>query len=484
VGSEPRMEQSVYRFRSTLALLDNYHELENQEIYFASLPELNDPLEGFKDLFWKADVIAWRNFLRHYLLCLMRAVLVVLELGPDYRLTAEGLSILNTEEELPTAQRETFHAICAKFFGDGELADLPALLAARDSPIRRSELLSLLWPVHFRVLKLVFTTLSPSQPLHPIDEFFRARQEDQLRLRQSFAELNRLDKVHKDSGDITEQVASRVVSAITQTIFIREYTGASQAHGAAWNAIASSFPELYLNALEQLLYFDWYTACFVADPTQAAMWGNYGDGHRGVCLKFKTSSLASGKPTLALRHIVGLFGAASGISPVYDFRPLELHEVQYRDRYSEIDFFRSLGRLSHPQLAFWFTGANGAISATGLELLQETKDWRHAYWESFDNAITTKLTDWRHEREYRITLHSTTANLSDPGSRKLRYRFNDLEGIIFGMKTSTQDKLSIVRIIQDKCKQEGRKHFEIHQTYYSRRTGRIATTPWDLLKLG
>jgi hypothetical protein len=35
------------------------------------LPELNDPLEGFKDLFWKGDVIVWKNLLRHYLLCFM-----------------------------------------------------------------------------------------------------------------------------------------------------------------------------------------------------------------------------------------------------------------------------------------------------------------------------------------------------------------------------------------------------------------------------
>jgi hypothetical protein len=470
--------ESIYRFRPTKALLDGYHELERQEIYFASLAELNDPLEGFKDLFWKGDVIVWKNLLRHYLLCFIQAVRSTVDRGHDLELTAGALSVEMISDHLPPQVRSVFEAICTKFFGDVEVADLPALLAGRASPLRRTELLSLLWPLHSRVLKTVCTALSPEQPINDIDEFFRTRADAPLRLKQSFAALNQMDRTRADGPDITEQMTSKLVSAVTQTIFIREYNGASQSHGTTWNVIASSFPELYLNALERLLYFDWYTACFVADPTQAAMWGNYGDGHRGVCLKFKTSSLPSGQPSLTLRHIVG-----HEAKPLM-YRPLELHKVQYLDRYAEIDFFRSLGRLTHPQLAFWFAAADGTISTTGLDLMQETEEWRRGYWQDFHAAGTTKLLDWQHEKEYRVTLHSMIANLANPTSRKLSYRFDDLQGIVFGIKTSTEDKLSIVRIIQDKCKREGRKQFEIQQAYYSRRTGKIATTPWDLLKLG
>jgi len=65
------MEECIYRFRPTSALLGGFHELENQEIYFAPARQLNDPLEGYKDLFWRGDEIVWKNFLRHYILCLM-----------------------------------------------------------------------------------------------------------------------------------------------------------------------------------------------------------------------------------------------------------------------------------------------------------------------------------------------------------------------------------------------------------------------------
>jgi hypothetical protein len=44
------MPEHLCRFRPTV--LGKHQELENQEIYFSSLEGLNDPMEGFIDLFW------------------------------------------------------------------------------------------------------------------------------------------------------------------------------------------------------------------------------------------------------------------------------------------------------------------------------------------------------------------------------------------------------------------------------------------------
>jgi len=175
---------AIYRFRSAEALLDRFHELENQEIYFASPPELNDPLEGFKDLFWKGDVIVWTNLIRHYLLCLMQAILGTLEPGPAKEPTAKPPVVTVIPEDLQPEARKVFDALCTKFFEDAELRELPDLLAARSSPIRRNEFLSLLWPLHFRVLMLVCTTISPEQPLHQIDAQLRSRPQRPLRFKE------------------------------------------------------------------------------------------------------------------------------------------------------------------------------------------------------------------------------------------------------------------------------------------------------------
>ena len=120
------MAESIYRFRSTLALLDGFHELEKQEIYFAPPKQLNDPLEGYKDLFWKGDVIVWKNFLRHYVLCLMQAILRTLAHGDDYKVTEDTLPVGMIDDDLQPEIRKLYEAMCDKMFSDAELSSLPA----------------------------------------------------------------------------------------------------------------------------------------------------------------------------------------------------------------------------------------------------------------------------------------------------------------------------------------------------------------------
>jgi hypothetical protein len=64
----------------------------------------------------------------------------------------------------------------------------------------------------------------------------------------------------------------------------------------------------------------------------------------------------------------------------------------------------------------------------------------------------------------------------------MRYCFEDLKEIIFGIKTTAKDKKAIVRIIEAKCAETSRAEFEFRQAYYSRISGRIETTPWELVK--
>lgn len=68
--------QSFYRYRSVDTFLGERQELEQQQIYFASPEQLNEPIEGFKDLYWFGDEIVWRNLLKHYLLSLHRVYIV------------------------------------------------------------------------------------------------------------------------------------------------------------------------------------------------------------------------------------------------------------------------------------------------------------------------------------------------------------------------------------------------------------------------
>jgi len=55
------MISHLYRFRPVDAVLGEYEELAKQETYFAPPEKLNDPMEGYKDVFWSGDLIVWRN---------------------------------------------------------------------------------------------------------------------------------------------------------------------------------------------------------------------------------------------------------------------------------------------------------------------------------------------------------------------------------------------------------------------------------------
>ena len=473
---------SIYRFRSTSALLEGFQELEKQEIYFASPQALNDPMEGYKDLFWTGDAVAWTNFIRHYVLCLMQAILSALGNEQEEALGVSRAPVERIADDLHPAIRKIFDLACDRVFADEELARLPELLAGRITRIRRNELLTVLWLIHYRLFKLVCTSLQPHAPFHPLDAFFRGRADRPLRLKESFRALNEHDAKHPGKPDFVEVLTEQHKSMLEQTVFARDYNGLTDKDGPLWRIITSTYPEFYLSSLEDLLYTDWYTACFVADATQAAMWGHYADSHRGACLKFRTMTLPSGEAGLALRRLVARGMHQGKETFKYADVPQRLHPVQYETRFPEIDFFRSLGKLTPRQLDFWFRSPGGAQSATGADLLQGSEQWRKQYWDIFHKTVTTKLVDWSHEGEYRITLQSGLADLSEDASRKLKYRFEDLQGIVFGLKTSTQDKMAIARIVLEKCKQSGRTDFEFHQAYYSRRSGKVETTAWTLLK--
>jgi hypothetical protein len=94
------MSEHLYRFRPSV--LGEHQELKNQEIYFSSLDSLNDPMEGFMDLFWSGDKIVWRNLIKHYLLCLDRTCVQFMLVGHKTAIDLASIPVLETENDLPT----------------------------------------------------------------------------------------------------------------------------------------------------------------------------------------------------------------------------------------------------------------------------------------------------------------------------------------------------------------------------------------------
>lgn len=461
----------LYRFRSTRALLDDYNELEAEEIFFCSPDMLNDPMEGFKDIFWRGDYIVWRNFLRHYLLNLLQANLQVGRLGLDFKSDDCAVFVHMTDEDLPeTPTKAAYVNICQDFFQHPAVERLLIAFSSKNRIVRRHELLFYLGIFH----PLAISKIAAEMKKHDVEILKSNANLDSI-IDGMDRNVEKVLKAHDQSLRNLDEFYAICESNKNQIDLIHDFSNPISDNFRGAIFIARDFPSFYVNALERLLYPDWHVACFVADPTNTSMWGGYADSHKGVCLKFKTKIDAQGAPTLDLYRIVSWSGSKNqGSTQNYGFAAHKFNEVTYEKEFPEFDFFESMGALPMGKLKnFWFSGEKGERSSTAARLLAEDPNWREEYWDRFNDSFTIKTSEWRHEKEHRLILHSNLQRFDDPVSRKLKYRFEDLSGIVFGIKTTAQDKLRIMKIIEKKCNEVGRKDFEFYQASYSRRTKSI-----------
>jgi hypothetical protein len=477
-----------YRFRSLDNLLGKHAELENQEIFFASQRQLNDPMEGFIDLYWQGDEIVWKNLIRHYLLCLnLTFVLTVISGSPESSQEAEQfeLPIHASESALPTeVAKDSFRKICQDFFSDKDALQIPKLLSSLKRRMRREELTYWLQGIHGAAVSCIVKFYQTAGRLPTPTAGQKTIPAPSAK---SAVDILRMMHLQENNNHIDHENATDTIHAglrVFRQIEILSYANASGSGMRLWQKLCFGFPEAYVSALRGLVYVDWFAACFVSSPHHAAMWGNYADGHRGVCLKFHASRPNDpSSPYLKLRRVVGWSANSSGTSKIYNEVNHRFFKIDYKKRFQQVDFFRSMGNSREAALkAEWFVDDAGAISKCADELFSNPEGWREKYWKSFEGTFANKLEDWKHEDEYRLVLYSALNAFSDPADRKLRYNFQDLAGIVFGINTTLEDRAKIVNIISEKCNFMNRSSFEFHQAYYSPSSGRVETEKLDLLK--
>ncbi|MGO8711480.1 MAG: DUF2971 domain-containing protein [Rhizomicrobium sp.] len=457
------MSRFFYRFRSVDALLGKHAELESQQIYFASPAELNDPMEGFKDLYWQGDEIVWRNLIRHYVLLLLNAVMTVIFLGADFDKTLHGPTAHHTEADLPSDEvRKIYADICDKLFAHEVVGELITMLASTSAKVRRDEL-----SFYLRALNpLVFTLAKAALSIPPVDigddPAGQAIATSQLK---SLGEMIRQRADHPALAEPLFEIGAITTMQIT---LIHDFNNTLNPTQKAWSFLAREFDDFYVRSLESLVHPAWYAACFLDDASNASMWASYADGHKGVCLKFSADVAQSGDANLSLYQAVGIGGGKNDTRTDYGYRPLPFEAVRYGDDYPEISFFETLGAVQGERLSFWYAGPDGKRSAASAQILGSQDEWRTGYWKDYHAGRVTKTRDWKHESEHRLILQDS---YNQPHA--LKYRFKDLAGICFGIKTTPEDKLRIMRIIEQKCLAERRTDFEFYQARFSYRTKNI-----------
>ncbi|MBA7556444.1 hypothetical protein ES705_49152 [subsurface metagenome] len=229
----------------------------------------------------------------------------------------------------------------------------------------------------------------------------------------------------------------------------------------------SEYPNLFVKELKKLSYPNAYLACFMKNCENTAMWGYYGDKHSGVCLIYN-SKIDGDENYLVMNG-----------------KNIKLSKVDYGNKSPEINFFESLGRITMYAIdSQWYTDYKGEKSyyKNIFDGHTSEEEWRKKYWNVFQNSFQVKFDEWKDEEEYRLVLPDTLNSRAEKESRKLRYNFKDLEGIIFGYKTSMKVKQKIISVIEEKCKEEKREIFNFYQADFSKKKNKMNIRKLEFIK--
>lgn len=459
-----------YRFRSIDALLGKHRELEEQTIYFASPEELNDPMEGLRDIVWNGDKIIWTNFFKHYIFCLNRCYLPLKITPNPGKLDVGDIPILERWDQIATPIEEIlFDDIWDRFCNLPHIPEIIESLSNTRRKIRYREIVFYLKAIHTCGLLVEIQKSYSDYKLMPEHNVFRQESEDlELTMKQLLNILKRTETVEdEDAIDALFHFYDGANKKIRRTLENNasiSYTSRLAKSGEIDLTVMLDFPKIYVEQLDRLLWENWYTACFTESYHNSSVWAKYTDGHKGACLIFKAVE-EDGSKNLKLNWRKGS-------------RTLPFREVNYADRPGEIDFFRTIARMRGTHFReLWYTDQNGRASECASHIGSDRSEaiWREDYRNNFLRDVTFKTRDWKYEQEYRLILEDTLSQHNEKDDRKLSYDFNSLKGIIFGMRTSTEDKVKIIEIIEEKkkCPENNQTDFKFFEAYYSSKDGGI-----------
>ncbi|MBU3176293.1 DUF2971 domain-containing protein [Clostridium estertheticum] len=467
----------LYRFKSARSILEQFHELENQIIHFSPREDLNDPLEGYTGLYWQGDCVAWKGLFKNYISCLESSFSM-------YRLEAKKqqlrtIPIFLVESTLPTkAYQKLINQITTEFINSSTVEKIITRLGNENVMVTRNDLGLFLSMVHIEGIKIIikyhclYGLMEKSEGGHFADTNSESRNIDMI--------LDAYVKIEEDEEINKKKVLFKSVNsmlgelALNGKVFV-DMTDEEQR--MEWYYLSSEFPKKYLNQIENLIHPPCYLACFSKSFSNSSMWGNYTDKHKGICIIFRTNE-ENNNYYIPIEQ-VNSFDSKGAHKCYIDTK---LVEVIYGGEYTNINFFEMLGRLNGKQIEYWFK--DGDKKSCIIDKIKGEEDtWRKKYWEIFNKRYNTKTVEWGFEEEYRLRIESgLSENYDSNESRNLKYQFDSLEGIIFGIETLEIDKVRILEIISEKCVTNKRDVFKIYQAYFDEETRTIKSSELKIIE--
>lgn len=394
------------------------------------------------------------------------------------RLAPDTIAVFQSLEEFPTPKAKSLCKACITAVEAGDLhAALLDLLASAERNISFSELQQLLRTVHIDwlgAIRMVFA----EQGLMPPTE---GEMPDSSGLVNVLRMLRTTIPQVQDLLSITAvDVMNEVQQHMAEQMTLLSATQHADVLGPKGESLFFEFTSEYLNSLLKLVYPPWYVACFSARHDNAAMWSYYAGNHRGCCLVFRKQQ-TDDRGKLRLNGPNGY--GTGGI--IRSNRDMPLDPVRYAAHEQRIEFFTNIGRLPlGTMLRNWFRDDDGNTSPLAEHLNKERKKvWRNAYWKNFTPPLLRKLPDWQHEEEIRIVISDILGIHKSNEGRTFTYDYDTLDGIIFGINTSLQDKIRIMHILDRKLESRTvTEPFKFFQARYNARSGLIEAHHLGMIK--
>lgn len=434
----------IYRYRSIDKVLE-FKELEKQELYFSKLDDLNDYAEGFINLKWFGDEICWKGLFKHYIYCL-DLTLLKLSLKAEIDDIKE-IPIYLDLTRVTDKHKEILSKITDIFFNLESVKFLLKKLENDKIKLSSYEIEFFLKFYHTIIIDILIC-VNNDMPEEKIIKDFGI---------DSFVVF--LDEYFKNETFKNEKetylniILNSLLKIEEKNNFKDEKTG----------FVYKLFTSEYISKLKYLTYPEWYISCFSESFDNPVMWSSYADSNKGICLIFKYETIKNDK-IIELHDKIGIRNGED----YYGYSKFRFEKVNYSGEFKEINFFNSLGRLNRNQLDIWLSDKE-QIS----EYYKHDDEWRNQYWDNFNDLVSTKNPQWSYENEYRLISDNLFFSKDSLKDRVLKYKFTNLDGIIFGLNTTEENKSSIINIIAKKCKENNRDKFNFYKIKTSVDTGKM-----------
>lgn len=411
----------LYHYRSiNTALL----EIENHSFHFSGKDELNDPLEGYVRVFWKGDKAAWEGLFRNYICSLIQGINLYLLDASRIELNEKSIMVdIHRFDNAPLGRELT--ELGNKFIANKYCQKFSEIYGNSEADCTSSELQLILRVLHHLAFSMCLKTFVENQiipesqvkvflerPIKIVDEF--PFDEFEILIRNN-GKNNQKKKVF---FDVIESVFQDSIEAMS-IVSTNDSTMLENDRNYMWLSLSVDFPMLYVSQLKESIYPKGYVVCFSKNNNNSTMWGNYANDHKGACLVYETDKL--------------------GLAPAMP--------VKYGTHQISRNFFETFGSLTYPQITSWLTGAGG--TSKYLNFFHNERKWRQQYWNDYNESYFRKLNEWAYEDEYRIFLSDAFHSYDSFESRNLKYNAEALNGIIFGIRTTINDKKQLMDAIKN-----------------------------------